>query len=173
MSTGKFGPKCAERHHAIYFSSSQKIITHPKDEYDSAPGRKYTAHFESFSPVSVNFLFLIKNIFQSRPGIVVKSVESEQNPLNSASYCLSGPQCLPCCEVLILFGAKISSIVILDSGRIVGTFDVIVAEVVGVFGFVDNLVVVVIIVVVVVGVIVFVDVVVKVVVVVEVVVFTI
>ena len=79
-----------------YLLLIKKKFNNPKDEYDSAPGRKYTAHFESFSPVSVNFLFLIKNIFQSRPGIVVKSVESEQNPLNSASYCLSGPQCLPC-----------------------------------------------------------------------------
>ena len=40
LSTGEFEPKCAQRHHAIYFSSS--------------PGRKYTAHFGSYSPVSVN-----------------------------------------------------------------------------------------------------------------------
>ena len=61
LSTGEFEPKCAPRHHAIYFSSSQKIITHPKDEYDSAPGRKYTAHFGSFSLVSVNVNKIVNN----------------------------------------------------------------------------------------------------------------
>ena len=48
-STGEFGPKCAQRHHAIYFT---KFPTRPSDEYDSAPSRKYTAHFVPFSPVS-------------------------------------------------------------------------------------------------------------------------
>ena len=62
LSAGEFEPKCAQRHHAIYFSSSQKIITHPKDEYDSAPGRKYTAHFGSFSPVSVDIIEIIKHV---------------------------------------------------------------------------------------------------------------
>ena len=55
LSTGEFGPKCAQRYHAIYFSSSQKII---QFEYDSAPGRKYTAHFGSFSPASVKGVVL-------------------------------------------------------------------------------------------------------------------
>ena len=53
LSTGEFVPKCVQRHHAIYFSSSQKISTHPKYEYDSTHGQKYSAHFGSFSPVSV------------------------------------------------------------------------------------------------------------------------
>ena len=48
------------------FTSYQKKFNNPKDEYDSAPGRKYTAHFCSFSPVSVNLSFHLTKNFLKR-----------------------------------------------------------------------------------------------------------
>ena len=71
MSTGELVPKCP-----------LEFPPRPSDEYDSAPSRKFTRHFGSFSLVSVN-IHAFSTLNQAGPDITKDSdITIFQPPVN-------------------------------------------------------------------------------------------